>query len=293
MRKKGKVLMNYFTQIRQAVAYLENRLTETITLTEAAEAAGFSQYHFHRIFQTWVGHSLAEYVRRRRLTQASHELLRAKCGILDIAVKYQFESQASFTRAFRKMFDVNPGEYRKAGRRHHNKEEPIISEERLNHLYGGMPMEPRIVEKAAFKVVGMKVETKMSENKIPGLWEQFLSRIHEVRQRSNEQDTYGISEYSDNYVDECSTYWACVPVSCFEEIPEGMVAKTVSAARYVVVTHKGKLQTMGNAFDYIHTTWLPKSGYELAEKDGFELYGERFLGGENEKSEIELYIAIK
>ncbi|RKN59990.1 AraC family transcriptional regulator [Paenibacillus ginsengarvi] len=49
----------YFTQIRQAVAYLENRLTEEITLVEAAEAAGFSQYHFHRIFQTWVGQSLA------------------------------------------------------------------------------------------------------------------------------------------------------------------------------------------------------------------------------------------
>ena len=277
----------------QAVTYLENKLTEEITLAEAAEAAGFSQYHFHRIFQTWVGQSLAEYVRRRRLTQASYDLLRTKYSILDVAVKYQFESQASFSRSFRKMFDVNPGGYRKVGKRLQNKEEPIISAERLKHLYGGMPVELRIVEKAAFKVVGMKVETRMSENKIPGLWAQFLERIHEVKQRSNVHDTYGISEYSDNYVDEWSNYWACVPVNCIEEIPEGMVAKTVSAARYVVVTHKGKLQTMSNAFDYIYTTWLPKSGYELDEKDSFELYSERFLGGDNEESEIDLYIAIK
>jgi len=50
---------------------------------------------------------------------------------------------------------------------------------------------------------------------------------------------------------------------------------------------------LGHTFDYIYTTWLPKSGYQLDEKDGFELYGKRFKGGDNDKSEVDLYIPVR
>ena len=154
-------------------------------------------------------------------------------------------------------------------------------------------MEPKVVVIESFMVVGMKVETRMADNKIPELWQLFLPRIHEIKHRTNQYDTYGISEYSDNYVDDLFTYWACVPVDRLDEVPDGMAAKRVATAQYVVVTHKGKLDSMGNALDYLHTTWLPKSGYQFDEKDGFERYGEKFLGGDNEESETEIYIAIK
>lgn len=240
-----------------------------------------------------VGQTLAEHVRRRRLTESSYELLGRKTGILEIALDYRFESQASFTRAFKKMFGVSPGLYRKQKQRLQSREEPIISEDRIYHYYGGMPVEPKVVVIESFMVVGMKVETRMADNRIPELWQRFMPRIQEIKHRSNPYDTYGISEYSANYVDELFTYWACVPVDRIDEVPDGMVAKTVTAAQYVVVTHKGKLDSMGNAFDYLHTTWLPKSGYQFDEKDGFERYGEKFAGGDNEESETEIYIAIK
>ncbi|WP_027086600.1 AraC family transcriptional regulator [Cohnella panacarvi] len=283
----------YSESIQKAILYVESNLNKEIMLEDAAGAAGFSKYHFHRIFQALVGQSLADYVRRRRLTKASYDLLGTQAGILAIALDYQFESQESFTRAFKKMFGMNPGQYRKAKRRLQLKEEPVISEERIQHFYGGMPMEPRVTVRDSFKVVGMKVETKMADDKIPELWQKFIPRMNEIKHRMNNYDMYGISEYSDNYVDEWFTYWACVPVEHVDDIPAGMEIKTVSSAQYVVVTHKGKLDSMGNAFDYIHTSWLQNSGYELAESDGFELYGERFLGGDNEDSETDIYIAIK
>ncbi|MBP1991920.1 GyrI-like domain-containing protein [Paenibacillus eucommiae] len=154
-------------------------------------------------------------------------------------------------------------------------------------------MEPNVVFKETFMVVGMRVDTRMVENQIPELWQKFLPRMDEIVHRTNHHDTYGISEYSDNYVDEFFTYWACAPVNSIEVVPDGMISKTIQGALYVVVTHKGKLESMGKAFEFIHNTWLPNSGYQLDEKDSFELYGERFLGGENEQSETDIYIAIK
>lgn len=283
----------YVENIRRAVGYIESNITEEVSLAEAADAAGYSRYHFHRVFQALVGKTMTEYVRRRRLTKASYDLLRTKKGILTISLDYRFESQESFTRAFKSMFGMNPGQYRKNKRRLQLREEPVISEEKLFHFYGGMPVDPKVIVKEAFMVVGMKVETKMSENKIPDLWQRFLPRINEIKYRTNTYETYGISEYSENYVDEMSTYWAGVPVYQIDEIPAGMEVKTVPASQYVVVTHKGKLDSMGNAFDYIYTTWLNKSGYVLAESDGFELYGGKFQGLDNEESETDIYIAVK
>ena len=154
-------------------------------------------------------------------------------------------------------------------------------------------MEARVVFKESFTVIGMEVETRMIEDRIPQLWERFIPRLNEIKYRTSRHDTYGISEYSDNYVEEFFSYWACTPVDHAEEVPEGMVVRTVPAAFYAVVTHKGKLESMGGVFDYIHTVWLPNSGYELDKKDGFEVYGERFLGADNDQSETDVYVAVK
>ncbi|UYO99245.1 helix-turn-helix transcriptional regulator [Oceanotoga sp. DSM 15011] len=70
-------------------------------------------YHFHRIFNELTGETLKSYIRKRRLTEASKDLLNCNNSIIDIAFDYGFESQESFTRAFKKVFKVTPGKYRK------------------------------------------------------------------------------------------------------------------------------------------------------------------------------------
>lgn len=105
--------MNYEHFIQQTIQWIESHLHEGISANEIAAVSGFSQYHFHRIFQKTVGISAIEYIRQRRLANAASQLLYTDERIIDIAFFYQFESQEAFTRAFKKVYQLPPGRYRK------------------------------------------------------------------------------------------------------------------------------------------------------------------------------------
>ncbi|WP_044642785.1 helix-turn-helix domain-containing protein [Risungbinella massiliensis] len=105
--------MNYEWMTQKTIHWIESHLHEEISMEEIADVAGFSKYHFHRIFQTTVGMSVTTYIRMRRLANAAGALLHTKERIIDIALYYQFESQEAFTRAFKKMYNLPPGQYRK------------------------------------------------------------------------------------------------------------------------------------------------------------------------------------
>ena len=107
--------MNYLRQVQTGIDYIEGRLDYDITLAEVAKAAGISQWHFQRIFKALTNETLKTYIRSRRLTNSLDKLLGTNTRIIDIALSAGFESQESFTRAFKKTFDITPNEYRKLG----------------------------------------------------------------------------------------------------------------------------------------------------------------------------------
>lgn len=98
--------------IQRTVRWLETKIEDSIKNEEIARFTGYSFYHLHRLFQEHVGISLHEYVRQRRITSAANKLIYTDTRVLDIAFSYQFESQESFTRAFRKVYGLPPGKYR-------------------------------------------------------------------------------------------------------------------------------------------------------------------------------------
>ncbi|MGE7624725.1 helix-turn-helix domain-containing protein [Viridibacillus sp. NPDC096237] len=104
---------DYETVIKKIIIYVEENLHELLTLENIAQQSNFSKYHFHRIFKTLVGMTVTEYIRMRRLANASVALLYTSERILDIALYYQFESQESFTRAFKEVYKLPPGKYRR------------------------------------------------------------------------------------------------------------------------------------------------------------------------------------
>ncbi|MFJ6207553.1 helix-turn-helix domain-containing protein [Lysinibacillus sp. NPDC092081] len=99
--------------IKKIITYVEENLHEPLTLEKIARQSNFSKYHFHRMFQSSVGMTVIEYIRMRRLANASAALLYTSERILDIALYYQFESQESFTRAFKEIYKLPPGKYRR------------------------------------------------------------------------------------------------------------------------------------------------------------------------------------
>lgn len=128
-RKGGEVPVKYEWIIQKTIHWIETHLHEQISANDIDEVTGFSKYHFHRIFQSSVGMSVSEYIRMRRLANAASTLLNTDERIIDIAFYYHFESQESFTRAFKKLYRLPPGQYRKVmGTMRKNKEEKRMEE---------------------------------------------------------------------------------------------------------------------------------------------------------------------
>ncbi len=99
--------------IQKVINWIESNLHDNISAYDIADSAGYSKFHFHRIFQTSIGMSVASYIRMRRLAKAAVTLLQTDKRIIEIAIYYQFESQEAFTRAFKKKYHLPPGQYRK------------------------------------------------------------------------------------------------------------------------------------------------------------------------------------
>lgn len=106
--------MNYYERIQKSIDYIETNIENEIDLNAACREAYMSLSNFYRIFFALVGYSVKEYVRHRRISLAADELLFS--NILDIALKYGFESQDAFSRAFKRITGFLPSEFRKSKR---------------------------------------------------------------------------------------------------------------------------------------------------------------------------------
>lgn len=106
--------MLYTSEIQNAIHYIEENLDQQIRLDDVARTAGFSKYHFHRVFRSETGLPLQEYIRRRRLSGAAALLLETDIPVLDISLYFCFESQEAFSRTFKRYYGLPPAKYRKA-----------------------------------------------------------------------------------------------------------------------------------------------------------------------------------
>ncbi|EKH2428435.1 helix-turn-helix domain-containing protein, partial [Escherichia coli] len=96
------------TVIKDVLLWIEHNLDQSLLLDDVANKAGYTKWYFQRLFKKVTGVTLASYIRARRLTKAAVELRLTKKTILEIALKYQFDSQQSFTRRFKYIFKVTP-----------------------------------------------------------------------------------------------------------------------------------------------------------------------------------------
>jgi AraC family transcriptional regulator len=166
--------MEWSERMNAAIAYIEDNLAGEIDIEEAARRACCSLFHFQRMFFAIIGVTLAEYVRRRRLTLAARELTSSNSKVIDVALKYGYDSPDSFTRAFRNIHGVTPQAARGPG-------VTLTAFPRISfhiEIKGGSDMDYGIIEKPAFGVAVTKRQftTANGQNfiQIPKWWEDFL-----------------------------------------------------------------------------------------------------------------------
>ncbi|AGH74543.1 helix-turn-helix domain-containing protein [Edwardsiella piscicida] len=94
------------------IQWIEQNLDKRILIDDIAERAGYSKWYLQRLFKEVTGYSLAAYVRKRRLIRAAAELQRSNKKIMEITLQYGFDSQQTFSRAFKRRYGTSPGSYR-------------------------------------------------------------------------------------------------------------------------------------------------------------------------------------
>lgn len=107
--------LEWLIRMKNALDYMELKMTDTLRIEEVAEVAFVSPFHFQRMFSMLTGFTVADYIRKRRLTLAAQELAMSKVRVLDVALKYGYDSPESFARAFRKTHGITPSAARKPG----------------------------------------------------------------------------------------------------------------------------------------------------------------------------------
>lgn len=144
--------MDWITGIQNAIDYIETHLTETIDYDIVAKQSFSSTYHFQRIFSILCGFTVGEYIRNRRLSLAGSELATSDIKVIDVAMKYGYESPDSFAKAFQKFHGVTPSSARMNGSKLRSFSRLILK----ISLEGGKLMNYRIEEKPEMILTGYK-----------------------------------------------------------------------------------------------------------------------------------------
>ena len=164
--------MEWMHGLQRAVDYIEDHLEEDIDYVEIAKQAYSSSFHFQRVFHIICGYSVGEYIRNRRLSQAGSDLASGRAKVIDVALKYGYNSPESFCRAFTKFHGLAPSQV-KAGASNLKSFSPVSVKLVIE---GGTTMDYRIVKKDAFKVIAKRARYggggEISQKNIHATWEQ-------------------------------------------------------------------------------------------------------------------------
>ena len=164
--------MDWLDRMNRAMDYIEEHLRERIDYPKIARAAACSAFHFQRMFPFIAGVSLYEYIRRRRLTMAAFELQTADARIIDVALKYGYESPEAFSRAFKGLHGIMPAAVRDKGST--LKAFPKMSF--FISIKGDTEMNYRIEEKDGFALFGAvgDIDANQPFTAIPEFWSRCI-----------------------------------------------------------------------------------------------------------------------
>ncbi len=279
--------MEWIQRMNSAVNYIEEHILEEPDLDKLGRLAGCSAHHFQKIFTYICGITLTEYIRKRRMSLAAVDLKDENAKVIDVAVKYGYDSPTAFTRAFVAVHGVTPTRAR-ANDISLKAFPPIVFQMTVR---GAQEMNYRIEKRDTIRAVGKKILMKhtLEENYqiTPNFWAQCTAdgTIEKLAAMMN-TDIYGLMGVSVcNESDDWEYYIAVATTKPAGEYEELIIPKSTWAVFYEEnpVVRIQELETK------IVTEWLPTSGYEYADAPEIELY----LNPDPEKTEYEIWLPIE
>ncbi|WP_270166922.1 AraC family transcriptional regulator [Paenibacillus sp. SYP-B4298] len=280
--------MDFLERFNRAIEYIEDHLADQLDYEDVAKIACCSVYNFQRMFSYMMDLPLSEYVRRRRLTLAAVELQHHHIKIMDLAIKYGYESHDSFTRAFHKMHGVTPSQARKQGA-------VLLSYPRISFhisVKGAEEMRYSIVDKDAFEIFGMEEIFSLTNDPTNKSVPEFWQECHANGSYEALFDAANLHKRGETYTGLCAIHAALnyrdtgrstYPYMLFAFVteqsnPTGYTRITVPAHKWAVFTSEEHTDSqigymIQQLWKRIYSEWLPASGYDKLDGPDIEIYG--------------------
>ena len=254
---------NWTTDIQRAVDFMEAHLLEPIDIEAVAAQAHASPFHFQRIFHVLCGMTVGEYIRNRRLSLAAQELAATDTKVIDVALKYGYDSPDSFTRAFTRFHGISPSQARHSGA----SLRAFAPVHIVLTLKGGSTMEYRITEKPPFTVVGFtrRFSGDTSYQEIPAFWQEHMQSGSAVR------GMYGVCLDSDG---KHFDYMIADDYAPAQDIPEGCETRVIPGGLWAIFPCRGPLpKALQDVNTRIWSEWAPSlKEYKLGGNFNLEVY---------------------
>ena len=288
--------MDTLRSMNNAMAYIEEHLTEDIDYRKISKIAYCSEYHFKRMFSFLSGVSLSEYIRRRKLTLAAFDLKDRDLRIIDVAMKYGYSSADSFSRAFHSMHGILPSEAR-------SNNIQLKAYPRMTFqlsIKGGCEMNYRIVEKESFKLVGFKKRVPIIfegvNPEIAKMAELLSSEaIKQLKAISDVEPTGIISastNFSEGRMEEKGELDHYIGVATSSNETLDFDVLSIEPGTWAVFECIGPFpETLQNVWGRIYTEWFPSSGYEVTL--GPEILWNESPDTDNPNYRSEIWIPVK
>lgn len=292
--------MDWAKSFQHAIDYMEAHITEPPDYARIGQEMHVSGFYFQKIFSILCGISPGEYIRNRRLTLAGNELLSTNAKIIDIALKYGYDTPEGFTRAFTRFHGATPN----AARKHAL---PLRSFSRLSisiSVKGGSSMQYKIERKEAFQIIAktqrfVKIEDILGRKDIP----QFWANCH----------LDGTVVYLSQAAKKDGVLHGCIVGMCTEDstvvkdfpysigaeyaggdVPEGYALFDVPAATWAIFSvESGQPQDIQHLLHRVFSEFFPASDYKPIGTYDLEVYSPGCAYGQAYNSEVWIAVTKK
>lgn len=301
---KSKYLREAYTaRVNRVIDYIETNISEDLSLTELADVAHFSPFHFHRIFRGMVGETLNDFIQRIRVEKAAAKLvLNPKKSITEIAFDCGFSSSSAFARSFRETYGMNASDWRSGGHLQYSKNSEAVSKDRQPasnirkdfdvSLYYNQDIHNQLWR---VRMKNKEIQTNVEVKDMPEL---HIAYIRHIGPYKGDQELFGrlfnklmawagprsllhfpetkvMTMYHDNpdITDESRLRTdACITVPEDTQV-EGEIGKAkIPAGKYAVAHFEITPDQYQDAWNTVYGGWLPESGYQPEDGPCYELY---------------------
>lgn len=282
--------MNWVKAIEDAIAYIEGNITDDLSVGMIAKEVSISPFYFQRGFSMLCGYTVGEYVRMRRLSLAGEELLSSDVKVIDLAIKYGYDSADSFTKAFTRFHGSTPTDVRRGG--------AMLKSFAPLHikltLDGGSTMEYRIEEKKAFKVMGISKDFSYEDANagVPQFWDKAFIQTAE----RPVMGVYGVS-YDEEMAGNRFRYMIADDYDAQQAEKKKLDVHEIKAHTWAIFPCRGAMPLpLQEVNRRIFSEWLPASSYKIAEGYNIEYYSDPAdfkMGTQDPEYYTEVWIPIK